>query len=35
MKDAILKAVRARGGVTANEVLHYLSREFGMTVRPN
>jgi hypothetical protein len=36
MNDAILKAVRARGdGVTANEVLHYLSREFGMTVRPN
>jgi len=36
MTDAILKAVRAFGdGVTANEVLHYLSREFGMTVRPN
>jgi hypothetical protein len=36
MSDAILQAVRAHGeGVTANEVLHYLSQEFGMTVRPN
>src|SRR5467141_2134331 len=36
MTDAILKAVRARSdGVTANEVLDYLSRELGMTLRPN
>ena len=36
MSDAILKAVQAHGeGVTASEVLDHLSREFGMTVRPN
>ena len=36
LSDASLKAVQAhRKGATANEVLHYLSREFGMTVRPN
>jgi hypothetical protein len=36
MSDAILKAVQAHGdGATANAVLTYLSREFGMTVRPN
>ena len=36
MSDGILKAVQAHGdGATANIVLDYLSREFGMTVRPN
>jgi hypothetical protein len=35
MSDAILKAVQTHGGATASEVLDYLSREFGMTVRPN
>jgi hypothetical protein len=36
LSDAILKAVQARGeGATPNEVLSYLAREFGMTVRPN
>ena len=36
MSDGILKAVQAHDdGVTANAVLDYLSREFGMTVRPN
>jgi hypothetical protein len=36
LSDATLQAVRAHGeGATANEVLNYLSREFGMTVRPN
>ena len=36
MSDGILKAVQAHGdGATANAVLNYLSREFGMTVRPN
>jgi hypothetical protein len=36
MSDAILKAVQTRGeGATASEVLDHLSREFGMTVRPN
>jgi hypothetical protein len=36
LSDAILKAVQARGrGAAANEVLSYLAREFGMTVRPN
>jgi hypothetical protein len=36
MSDAILKAAQAHGeGATANEVLNYLSRELGMTVRPN
>jgi hypothetical protein len=34
--DAILKAVQAhQEGVTPNELLAYLSREFGMMVRPN
>ena len=34
--DAVLKAIEAhRGGASANEVLTYLSRQFGMTVRPN
>jgi len=36
MSDAILKAVQTHGeGASASEVLDYLSREFGMTVRPN
>ena len=35
LSDATLKAVQAHEGATANEVLNYLSREFGMTVRPN
>ena len=36
MRDACLKAVLAHGeGATANEILNYLSSEFGMTVRPN
>src|ERR1700687_2252288 len=36
MSDGILKAVQAHGdGATANAILDYLSREFGMTVRPN
>ena len=36
LSDAILKAVQAQvEGASANEVLSYLSREFGMTVRPN
>ena len=36
LSDATLKAVQAHGeGATAGEVLNYLSREFGMTVRPN
>jgi hypothetical protein len=36
LSDACLKAVQAHGeGATANEVLNYLSSEFGMTVRPN
>jgi len=36
LSDAVLKAAQAHGeGATANEVLNYLSREFGMTVRPN
>jgi hypothetical protein len=36
LRDAVLSAVEAhRGGATANDVLTYLSREFGMTVRPN
>jgi len=34
--DAALKAVEAHAkGVSANEVLDYLSRKFGLTVRPN
>jgi hypothetical protein len=36
LSDATLKAVQAHGeGATASEVMSYLSREFGMTVRPN
>jgi hypothetical protein len=36
LSDATLKAVQAHGeGATANEVMNYLSREFGMTVSPN
>jgi len=36
LSDATLRAVQAHAeGVTAGEVLGYLSREFGMTVRPN
>jgi hypothetical protein len=36
LRDAVLRAVEAhRGGATANDVLTYLSREFGRTVRPN
>ena len=35
MSDAILKAVQEDDGATANTILDYMSREFGMTVRPN
>src|SRR6202011_4482625 len=36
LSDATLRAVQAHTeGATASEVLDYLSREFGMTVRPN
>ena len=36
LNDATLKAVQAHGeGATAAEVLNYLSRKFGMTIRPN
>jgi hypothetical protein len=36
LSDATLRAVQAHGeGATASEVLGYLTREFGMTVRPN
>jgi len=36
LSDATLQAVQAHGeGATASEVLGYLSRELGMTVRPN
>jgi hypothetical protein len=36
LSDATLRAVQAYpDGATANEVLGYLSREFGMAVRPN
>ncbi len=36
LSDATLRAVQAHGeGATASDVLTYLSREFGMTVRPN
>jgi len=36
LSDATLRAVQAHTeGATASEVLSYLSREFGMTVRPN
>ena len=36
LSDATLHAVRAHpDGATANDILNHLSREFGMTVRPN
>jgi hypothetical protein len=36
LSDAILKAVQVhREGASANEVLDYLTRKLGMTVRPN
>ena len=36
LRDAALKAVQAHtNGVSANELLNYLSREFGLTVRAN
>jgi hypothetical protein len=36
LSDATLQAVRARpGGATSKEVVEYLTREFGVTVRPN
>lgn len=36
VRDAVLKAVQARPqGVTASEILAYLSQEFGLKVRPN
>src|SRR5215831_202625 len=36
LSDATLRAVQAHPeGATASEVLGYLSREFGMAVRPN
>ena len=36
LSDATLRAVQAHGeGATPNEVLSYLPREFGMSVRPN
>ncbi len=36
MSEAALKAVETHGeGPTAPEILDYLSREFGLTVRPN
>jgi hypothetical protein len=36
LSDATLRAVQAHGeGATVQEVLDYLSREFGMTIRPN
>jgi seryl-tRNA synthetase len=36
LRDATLKAVQAHAnGASASEVLNYLSREFGLTVRPN
>jgi hypothetical protein len=36
LSDATLQAVQAHGeGATASDVMNYLSREFGMTVRPN
>jgi hypothetical protein len=36
ISEASLKAVQAhRGGATPAELLNYLSREFGMRVRPN
>lgn len=36
LSDATLRAVQALGeSATANDVMNYLSREFGMPVRPN
>ena len=36
LSEATLRAVQAHAeGVTASEVLSYLTREFGMTVKPN
>jgi hypothetical protein len=36
LSDATLRAVQALGeGATPSEVLSYLTREFGMSVRPN
>ena len=36
LSEACLKAVQAHGeGATANDILSYLSSEFGMTVRAN
>lgn len=36
LNDATMKAVQAHNeGATAHEVLNYLTRQFGMTVRPN
>jgi hypothetical protein len=36
LSDATLRAVLALGeGATASDVMNYLTREFGMTVRPN
>jgi len=36
LSDATLRAVQAHPeGATANDVMGYLSKEFGMTVRPN
>src|SRR5439155_26755233 len=36
LSDATLQAVRAHpDGATPNDILNHLSREFGMTVRPN
>jgi antitoxin HicB len=36
LSDATLRAVAAHGeGATAKEIMNYLDREFGMTVRPN
>jgi hypothetical protein len=36
LSDATLKAVQAHSeGATAKDVLNFLSREFGMAVRPN
>ena len=36
LSDATLQAVKAHpDGATANDILNHLSREFGMTVRPN
>ena len=36
LSDATLRAVQVHGGgATASEVINYVAREFGMTVRPN